>query len=189
MSSNSNPQIDPSQALKQLSIFDAHISIPLTKGYATLVSPEDADLAGFKWHAKPDKDTVYAIRSMRSQEGEPRSTQYLHRVILQRILDRPLERDECVDHRDGDGLNNCHENLRLASHTENMRNRRKHDNNTSGRKGVYWYKRDLKWMAKIKVNGRPIRLGCFVDIEDAAAAYREAATKYHGEFANYGDES
>jgi len=168
---------------------DGDISIPLTRGYVTVVSPEDSDLAGFKWCAQPRKHTVYAVRGIRVPEGEPQTTQCLHRVILQRILDRPLESGECVDHRDGDGSNNRRENLRLASHAENIRNSRKYDNNTSGHKGTCWSKHASKWTAHIRVSEKRINLGYFDNIEDAAAAYRQAATKYHGEFANYGDES
>jgi len=167
----------------------AHISIPITKGYATLVSPEDSDLAGFKWFAQLNKNTTYAVRDMRSQEGEPRTRQYLHRVIFQRIIDRLLARDECVNHRDGNGLNNHRENLRLATHIENTRNQRKSSANTSGHKGVCWHKHVGKWMAQIGDNGKIVNLGYFDDIKDAAAAYREAAAKYHGEFANCGDET
>jgi len=168
---------------------DGDISIPLTRGCVTLVSPEDSDLAGFNWCALLGKNTVYGVRNTRLKKGEPRTMQYLHRVILQRILGRPLERGECVDHIDGNGSNNRRENLRLASHAENRRNSRKYDNNTSGHKGTYWRKRELKWMAQISVNRKLIYLGYFDDIEDAAAAYREAATKYYGDFANYGDGS
>jgi len=168
---------------------DGDISIPLTRGYVTVVSPEDADLEGFKWYAQPSKHTAYAARSTRLKEDRTKARQYLHRVILQRILDRPLERGEYVDHRDGDGLNNHRENLRLASHAENIRNSRKYDNNTSGHKGTCWSKHTSKWMAHIRVSGKLKHLGYFDNIEDAAAAYRQAATKYHGEFANYGDES
>jgi len=168
---------------------DGDISIPLTKGYATLVSPEDADLASFNWHVLLGKNTVYGVRHTRLKEGGTKARQYLHRVILQRILGRPLERGECVDHIDGNGSNNRRENLRLASHAENRRNSRKYDNNTSGHKGAYWRKRELKWMAQISVSGKDIYLGYFDDIEDAAAAYREAAVKHYGEFANYGDGS
>jgi len=189
MSGHSTPQIDPSQALKQLSIFDAHISIPLTKGYVTVVSPEDSDLEGFKWFAQPRRNTVYAIRTIRLKEDGSRSTQCLHRVILQRILGRSLARNEFVDHRDGDGLNNHRENLRVATHTENMRNQRKSSANTSGYKGVCWHKHVRKWTVQISVNGKYVYLGYFDDIEDAAAAYRQAADKHHGEFANYGDET
>ena len=168
---------------------DGDISIPLTKGYVTVVSPEDSDLAGFNWYVLPSKHTIYAMRGIRVQEGEPQTKQLLHRVILQRILDRPLERGEFVDHRDGDGSNNRRENLRLASHTENIRNQRKSSVNTSGHKGAYWRKDVSKWVAHIGVNGKLIYLGYFANIEDAAAAYREAADKYYGEFANYGDGS
>ncbi|MFP5220514.1 MAG: HNH endonuclease [Actinomycetes bacterium] len=36
-----------------------------------------------------------------------------HRVVMARLLGRPLERDEVVHHRDGDRLNNAPENLEL----------------------------------------------------------------------------
>jgi len=152
-----------------------------------VVSPEDSDLADFNWCAQPSKHTVYGARAIRVPEGEPQTKQLLHRVILQRILDRPLESGECVDHRDGDGLNNRRENLRLASHAENIRNQRKPDNNTSGHKGACWRKDVRKWVAQIGIDGKLKHLGYFDNIEDAAAAYREAADKYHGNFANYGE--
>ena len=155
----------------------------------TVVSPEDSDLAGFKWYALPCKHTAYGVRGIRVPEGEPQTHQLLHRVILQRILDRPLQRGEFVDHRDGNGLNNRRENIRLASHTENIRNQRKSSVNTSGHKGAYWRKDVSKWMAQISVSGKLKHLGYFDDIEDAAAAYREAAERYYGDFANYGDGS
>ncbi|MNY70861.1 AP2 domain protein [compost metagenome] len=56
-------------------------------------------------------------------------------------------------------------------------------NNTSGHKGVTWNKHAKKWMALIKVGGRSKTLGYRDDIESAADLYKQAAEKYHGEFA------
>lgn len=88
-----------------------------------------------------------------------------------------------VDHIDGNPSNNAITNLRVCSHAQNQRNMRKHKDNTSGFKGVYWSKQCEKWMAKIVVGGKQKHLGLFVDKQKAAQAYDKAAAKIHGEFA------
>lgn len=51
--------------------------------------------------------------------------------------------------------------------------------NTSGTKGVYWYKSTKKWRAEITVNKERINLGTFETKEEAIQARREAEVKYH----------
>lgn len=51
----------------------------------------------------------------------------------------------------------------------------------SGLRGVFLDHK--KWIARITVNYQVIPLGRFASKEDAAAAYREAAQQYFGEFA------
>ena len=51
-------------------------------------------------------------------------------------------------------------------------------------KGVSWSKQKQKWSVYIKTDVRQLNLGCFDDEVEAAKAYDEAASKYHGEFAN-----
>lgn len=88
-----------------------------------------------------------------------------------------------IDHRDGNRSNNSWSNLRPANDTENALNSGVRKDNTSGRKGVSFYKATAKWGAYITVDGCRKHLGYFNLIEDAAAAYADAAHKYHGEFA------
>lgn len=90
--------------------------------------------------------------------------------------------DRHIDHIDGNSLNNSPSNLRLATNAENSRNRGKNCNNTSGIKGVYWHKASQKWAAQLEINNRNKHLGLFESINEAAAAYENAARKYHGEF-------
>jgi hypothetical protein len=87
-----------------------------------------------------------------------------------------------IDHRDLNRSNNSIGNLRCATRSQNGANRRALKNNSSGHKGVSWYRWSGKWKASIK-KGRVIHLGYFDTKEAAAAAYREAAIQYHGEFA------
>lgn len=91
-----------------------------------------------------------------------------------------------IDHIDGNPSNNQIDNLRLASNAENQQNRGKYRTNNSGVKGVAWYRAGQKWHAQIQSHGKKYHLGYFDDIEEAAAAYRKAATELHGEFANFG---
>ncbi len=56
-------------------------------------------------------------------------------------------------------------------------------NNRSGFKGIIWLPKRERWQAQIRVEGKFIYVGKFVDIRDAAKAYREAQKKYWGEFA------
>jgi hypothetical protein len=90
-----------------------------------------------------------------------------------------------IDHINGDRLDNRICNLRVASHAENQRNSRRPTANTSGIKGVSWDKRESKWQANIRVNNKMINLGRFNNKEDAAAVYRAAALRYHGDFAKF----
>lgn len=90
---------------------------------------------------------------------------------------------ECVDHIDGESLNNRIENLRDAGASGNARNKSHSKNNTSGYKGVTYDKRRSKWVAQIMVDRKHLHVGQFDCPEKAHAAYIEAARKHFGEFA------
>jgi hypothetical protein len=159
------------------------ITIPLTRGYVTVIDAVDADLADLKWHTLLAPDTCYVRRS-KSVDGR-RGVLFIHQVILARMLGRDLTKGERVDHINGDGLNNTRSNLRLATHTQNLRNARISRANTSGFKGVHWRKDIKKWQAYIYLDGKKILLGYFDTPELAYAAYCEAAEKLFGEFARF----
>jgi hypothetical protein len=86
------------------------------------------------------------------------------------------------DHRDVDNGNNRWSNLRDATFSQNSRNKRKHRNNTSGLKGVWWNKQAEKWQAEIYADGKKRYLGLFDDLYAAHAAYAAASAELHGEF-------
>lgn len=101
----------------------------------------------------------------------------LHRLVMNEPAD--LE----IDHVNGDKLDLRKINLRKCTRMQNSDNIGHRSNNTSGFKGVIWDKRNKKWKSIIGHNNKQIYLGRFENKEDAATAYNEAATKYHGEFA------
>lgn len=87
-----------------------------------------------------------------------------------------------IDHKDQNRANNCITNLRLATLSQNKVNSSS-CSNTSGVRGVHWYKKYGKWVAIIGVNGKQKNLGYFNSIDDAAAARKAAEIRYYGEFA------
>lgn len=86
------------------------------------------------------------------------------------------------DHWDGNPSNNRWKNIRQATHTQNMHNKRIQSNNLSGLKGVLTHKR-ARWAASIKTGGKNIHLGSFNCPAAAHFAYVVAAHEHFGTFA------
>lgn len=105
-----------------------------------------------------------------------------HRIIF---LMFNKEVPSTLDHINGKKDDNRIENLRKASFQENGFNKSKYKNNTSGIKGIYWYSRDNRWIARIMVDKKDIYLGSFKKIEEAQACIITARNKLHKEFARH----
>lgn len=83
-----------------------------------------------------------------------------------------------IDHINRNRSDNRICNLRDVTTQQNLSNSSNYCTNTSGRKGVYWDKRDLRFRALIVVNYKVIHLGYFRKFEDAVAARSEAESIY-----------
>lgn len=71
-------------------------------------------------------------------------------------------------------------NLRDVTGSINNQNRsRAQSNNTTGLLGVHWHKRDNRFVAEIKVNGKSIHLGYFHTAEEARSTYISAKRMMH----------
>jgi hypothetical protein len=88
-----------------------------------------------------------------------------------------------LDHVNGVKSDNRPSNIREATSQQNKCNREAGSNSASGIKGVLWNKRERKWKVSITANSVTYNLGTFAQLEDAKTAHRNAAIKYHGDFA------
>lgn len=110
-----------------------------------------------------------------------------HRLAWYAMTGHEPQRDEQIDHIDGNGTNNAFFNLRLVSPQENCRNVRLRADNQSGKPGVCFHKRVGKWYAKITVSGKAIHIGYFENKNLAIEAREKAEIKY-GFHENHGSD-
>ena len=147
--------------------------IKLTKNKFAVVDDDMFEIVNRnKWVSECVHGTWYAYR----RNGK--KFLKMHRFILG-LTDPRVK----VDHMDGNGLNNQRSNLRICTIAENNKNCKIRKDNTSGRKGVTWFKPNQKWGSAISANGIRRFLGLFENIDDATRAYDKAAEELHGEFA------
>jgi len=150
-------------------------------GYTVLIDDEDVWMVnkyryGVQKMKLQNAGLYYFMRSSNVQGKK--DTPLLHREIMKcDVCDGKI-----VDHINGNTLDCRKENLRICTHAENIRNSKTYKTNTSGVKGVTWYKKLNKWCAQIQVDKKKINLGYFLSIKDAEKAYAEGSKKYHGEF-------
>lgn len=152
--------------------------LPLTQGKVARVDDADyEDLSQHNWYAGRIRRRWYALRNGSRTLGPRRIVKMHHEVA-----GRPPDGLE-TDHVNGDGLDNRRANLRFVTHAQNMANALPLLGCSSRFKGVYWDKRDRRWVARIKSGGKSRRLGCFTNEKQAAHAYDAAAIAQWGEYA------
>lgn len=123
----------------------------------------------------------YVCRNHYNKNGV-RTKLLMHREIMG--ITAP---DIKLDHGNGIKLDNRRSNLRVATFSENNKNRSNHGEIEY--KGVSAFQRKpthtIKYTSRITVGGKTKRLGYFKSKIAAAIAYDVAAELYHGEFARY----
>lgn len=162
--------------------------IQLTQGMVALVDDKDFEyLSQWKWFYTRAKNehTGYARKKLRCPNTGKRINHSMHTLLM------GPGKDQCVDHIDGNGINNQRSNLRVCSARENAWNRRRMTTKKlKANKGVTIIKNrkgtPSYWIARIGVHGERLYLGTFKTKELAEMAYAEAAHKYHKHFARVG---
>lgn len=146
-----------------------HKIIELTRGEVAMVDEDDFEkVSCFKWICTT---RGYAARQI-SRGGKTKNIQ-MHSLIID------VPNGYVIDHINRNKLDNRKSNLRIATRTENNRNR--YPSNKTGYKGVS--DRATCFRALISPNNKTLRLGDFKNPVHAAMAYDIAAKDLYGEFA------
>jgi HNH endonuclease/AP2 domain len=156
------------------------LSGPTGKGKFAIVDTGDyKHLSQFTWNYVYGYARLANAAKLKKQGVAPKST--MHQMLL------PAPDGYMVDHVNQNKLDNRRSNLRLATHTGNMRNTSVKPNKTTQSvfKGVF--KQGNGWQASISVDYKQIYIGFYGTQREAAQAYNDAAIKYHGEFAGLND--
>ena len=105
---------------------------------------------------------------------------YYTKGLHQLLVDYNPEQGEKVDHKDGNGLNNCKDNLRITSNKGNLTNRKgPNRNNKSGYRNVSWNKDKEQWVVQLSINGKNTILGFFDDVHEAGKYAQKMREKYY----------
>jgi hypothetical protein len=139
------------------------------KGNIFVCSPEDFDL--IKDH-KISEDAGGYIRFGHSQR------------FLKLLVERLCPKNGFLDHEDRNKLNYQRENLRSATHQQNVWNQKHHTKlRYIGVRPVSNFKKCRRYQAHINKNGRHVSVGTFKTEKDAALARDRAAVAFHRRFA------
>lgn len=84
-----------------------------------------------------------------------------------------------IDHKNGNTLDNSICNLRDTTKSENSYNSKTYSCNTTGHRGVHYYKNRNLYSAQITINGKTLHLGYFKTFEEARTA-RLQGEEEHG---------
>jgi hypothetical protein len=140
--------------------------IKLTKGKWAMVDDEDFDyLNQWKWWCD---SSGYAVRDIGGRKNKKR-------ILMHRLINKTVDK-MYTDHINRNTLDNRKKNLRSVTNSENLLNSGLPKNNTSGHRGIDWYKN--RWVARIKINYKGLYLGRFKTLKEAVNARKTAEKLY-----------
>lgn len=133
------------------------------------------ELSQYTWminrRQRRGKTSQYVVRKEWNNNEE--TTIYMHRQITN------ASKEDVVDHKNRNTLDNRRENLRNTTYSHNEQNKEPYG--VTGLKGVYLHKSTSKFMCRIHKDGKNHHLGYFENKFDAARMYNFWALDLYGE--------
>ena len=147
------------------------LKVVTRNGDVILADAEDAEkVMRYSWCVSK---TGYAVANILGKVTK------MHRYILGSVCDEKI-----VDHKNRNQLDNRRSNLRICTHSENMRNVKTNKSNRVGHLGIRMTK-DGKFNVRIVADGVEHHIGNYDTLELAIEARAEAEDIYHGDFASH----
>ena len=136
--------------------------------FEVLIDKEDIEkIQKYYWNVKPDGNNKTKFYVQTTEKGK---RIHLHRYILN--LPK-YNGKNCVDHRNGNTLDNRKENLKVCTLKENLQNMKLSKRNKCGIKGVSWCNSQQRW----RVYKNKTYLGSFKTVEEARTALQNYVAK------------
>jgi len=98
-------------------------------------------------------------------------------ILLHRFIMKP-KKNQLIDHKNRNKLDNRKINLRFSTSRKNQYNSLCED-------GVHWRKDREAWIVRMNIRGKKRYIGYFKNKKEAETARRKASIKYHKEFSPY----
>ena len=131
-----------------------------------------------KWSLAGRKEKLYCISIFYDRIRKKTIRTFMHNIIM---------KAKGIDHKNGNGLDNREENLRIATQRQNNKNMKISRLNKFGVKGASFCKSRGVYSVHITCDYKHIFLGYYSSLVECAKKYNEAAIRLHGDFANLND--
>ena len=138
-------------------------NIRLTNGGSALVDKEDFYIVNqYKWYFVSDHCNKYAYTNIND------TTMKMHRLIMQ------PNKDEIIDHKNGNGLDNRKNNLIKCDNQRNSYNRKPSKNKKLPQGVSFHHSSNKKYRVRIKFKKTEISLGTYNNKNIASKIYCDA---------------
>ena len=112
-----------------------------------------------------------------------RKTYQVHRIAFYLYWDYLPKQPLMIDHRDNRADNNCIDNLRVATRSQNAINRVFSKTNPSGQPNVRKHSGG-KWQVCLSIEGKETYFGLYSNLSDATEVSVSLRKTHYGEFAS-----
>jgi hypothetical protein len=158
-----------------------HAEIYVSDGLYALVDWQDFNtVKGYKWNLTTRNRTKNVSRGLYAQAWSTENVSTRKRISMHRLI---MPDAACIDHINGNGLDNRRANLRSVTMQQNSWNMAS-SRGSSIYKGVSFDKEAGLWRSYIRHDNKRLHLGKFENEIDAAIAYDSKAKELFGEYAN-----